>query len=94
MSAVRQTVWQLLTGYIILWPSLGHSHWHSTMLLEIFYMLEVCCRSGVSLRAMVTYMRRIGCEGRSLLVDIMMLEVLLATYPELRPYLEDSSIIY
>ena len=57
-------------------------------------MLEVCCGSGASSRAMVTYMRRIGREGKSLLVDIMTLDVLLATYPELRPYLEDGSIVY
>ena len=32
-------------------------------------------------------------EGRSLLIDIMTLDLLLLTYPELKPYLEDSSII-
>ena len=64
------------------------------MLLELFYMLEVCCGSGASSRAMITYMRRIGRGGRSLLIDIMTLEVLLATFPELRPYLEDGSIVY
>ena len=47
--------------------------------LELFYMLEVCCRSGASSRAIVTYMRRIGREGKSLLIDIMTLEVLLST---------------
>ena len=57
-------------------------------------MLEVCCGSGASSRAMITYMRRIGCEGKSLLIDIMTLDVLLSTYPELKPYLEDGSIIY
>ena len=70
------------------------THWHSVMLLEVFYMLEVCCGSGASSRAMITYMRRIGREGRSLLVDIITLDLLLLTYPELKPYLEDGSIIY
>ena len=41
-------------------------HRHSTMLLELFYMLEVCCGSGASSRAMISYMRRIGREGKSL----------------------------
>ena len=58
------------------------------------YMLEVCCGSGASSRAMITYMRRIGREGKSLLIDIMTLEVLLSTYPELIPYLEDGSVVY
>tara|TARA_B110000027_G_scaffold96578_1_gene101977 strand:- start:445 stop:1812 length:1368 start_codon:yes stop_codon:yes gene_type:complete len=92
--AVRQTAWQQITGYIISWTSLGRSRWHGIMLLELFYMLEVCCGSGASSRAMITYMRRIGRGGRSLLIDIMTLEVLLATFPELRPYLEDGSIVY
>ena len=39
-------------------------------------------------------MRRIGWEGRSLLVDIMTLDLLLLTYPGLKPYLDDGSIIY
>ena len=43
---------------------------------------------------MITYMRCIGREGKSLLIDIMTLDVLLDTYPELKPYLEDGSIIY
>ena len=53
------------------------------MLLEFFYMLEVCCGSGASSRAMITHMRRLGREGRSLLIDIMTLDQLLLTYPEL-----------
>ena len=92
--AVRQTAWQQITGYIISWTSLGCSRRHGIMLLELFYMLEVCCGSGASSRPMITYMRRIGRGGRSLLIDIMTLEVLLATFPELQPYLEDGSIIY
>ena len=44
-------------------------------------MLEVCCGSGASSRAMTTYMRRIGREGKSLLIVIMALGVLLSTYP-------------
>ena len=42
------------------------------------------------------YMRRIGREGKGLLIDIMTLGVLLDTYPELKPssYLEDGSIVY
>ena len=63
------------------------------MLLEIFYMLEVCCGSGASSRAMITYMRSIGCEGKSLLIDIMTLGVLLDKYPELKPFLEDGSTV-
>ena len=45
---------------------------------------------------MIMYMRRIGREGKSLLIDIMTLEVLLSTgtYPELVPYLEDGAVIY
>ena len=39
-------------------------------------------------------MRRIGREGKSLLIDIMTLDVLLSTCPELKPYLEDGLIIY
>ena len=54
-------------------------------------MLQVRC---MSLRAMITYMRRIGREGKRLLIDIVTLEVLLSTYPELIPYLEDGSVIY
>ena len=64
------------------------AHWHRTMLLELFHMLEVCCGSGASSRAMITYMCRIGREGKGLLIDIMTLDVLLLTYPELKPYLE------
>ena len=64
------------------------------MLLELFYMLEVCCRSGASLRAMIIHMRCLGWEGRSLLVNIMTLDQLLFMYPELKPYIEDVSIIY
>ena len=48
----------------------------------------------VRARGLWLHMRRIGSEGKSLLVDIMTLDVLLATYPELRPYLEDGSIVY
>ena len=55
------------------------------MLLEIFYMLEVCCGLGASSRAMIMYMCRISCEGKSLLINIMTLGVLLDTYPELKP---------
>ena len=75
-------------------PTRWIPHRHSDMLLELFYMLEVCCGSGASSRAMITYMRRKGREGRSLLIDIMTLDLLLLTYPELKPYLEDGSIIY
>ena len=64
------------------------------MLLEFFYMLEVCCGSGASSRAMITHMRRLGQEGWSLLIDIMTLDLLLLTYPELKLNLEDGSIIY
>ena len=64
------------------------------MLLDFFYMLGVCCGSGASLRAMITHMQRLGREGRSLLIDIMTLDQLLLTYPELKPYLEDGAIIY
>ena len=39
-------------------------------------------------------MRHIGREGKSLLIDTMTLDVLLSTYPELAPYLEDGSITY
>ena len=53
------------------------------MLLEFFYMLEVCCGSGASSRAMITHMRRLGREGRSLLIDIMTLDQLLLRHPEL-----------
>ena len=68
--------------------------WDSGMLLELFYMLEICCGSGASSRAMTMHMRRAGRGGRSLLIDYMPLEQLLATYPELKPYVEDGSIVY
>ena len=93
-SAVRQTVWQRVTLYINSLPTTDCIHWHGIMLLEIFFMLEVCYGSGASSRAMITYMRCIGREGKSLLIDIMTLEILLDTYPELRPYLEDGFIVY
>ena len=64
------------------------------MLLEMFYMLEVCCGSVACSRAMIIYMRCIGQEGRSLLVDIMTLDQLLLTHPELKPFVEDGSIIH
>ena len=64
------------------------------MLLELFYMLEVCCGSGASSGAMITHMRRMGRGVCSLLVDYMTLEQLLAMYPELAPYIEDGSITY
>ena len=64
------------------------------MLLKIFYMLEICCGSGASSSAVIMHMRRMGRGGHSLLVDFMPLEQLLATYLELRPYIEDGSIIY
>ena len=56
--------------------------WDNGMLLELFYMLEICCGSGASSRAMIMHMRRVGRAGRSLLIDYMPLEQLLAT---LRP---------
>ena len=91
---VRQTAWQRITFYINSLPTADCTHLHGIMLLEIFFMLGVCCGSGASSRAMITYMRRIGREGKSLLIDIMTLDVLLDTYPELRPYLEVGSIVY
>ena len=83
MGTVRQTAWQQILVYIKPLAAADWSHQHGIMLLELFYMLEVCCGSGASSRAMVTYMRRIGREGKSLLIDIMTLEVLWATFPEL-----------
>ena len=86
---LEPTAWQGGTDSIKLlsllcWSRVGLAHKtarrHWTMLLELFYMLEVCCGSGASSRAMITYMRRIGREGKS--IDIMTLEVLLSTYPE------------
>ena len=64
------------------------------MLLGLFYMLEVCCGSGASSRAMIMHMRRLGRERGSLLTDIMTLDQLLSVYPELKPYIEDGSVIY
>ena len=69
-------------------------HWSSGMLLDFFYTLEVCCGSGASSRAIITHTRRLGREGRSLSIDLMTLDQLLATYPELKPHLEDGSITY
>ena len=40
------------------------------------------------------HMRCAGRGGRSLLIDYMPLEQLLATYPELKLYVEDGSIVY
>ena len=64
------------------------------MLLELFYMLETCCGSGANLRTMIIHMRRAGRGGCSLLIDYMLLEQLLAAYPELKPYVKDGSSIY
>ena len=39
-------------------------------------------------------MRRMGRRGRSLLVDYVPLEKLLAMHAELRPFIEDGSVVY
>ena len=102
-QSLRQTTWQRILGCLKLLSLLCRpqvvqtrwtSHRHSDILLELFYMLEVCCGSGASSRAMIMYMRRMGRGGGSLLIDIMTLDLLLLMYPELKPYLEDGSIIY
>ena len=61
---VRHTAWQRILVYIKPLTAADWIHRHGPMLLEVFYMLEVCCGSGASSRAMVTYMRRIGREGK------------------------------
>ena len=66
----------------------------SDTLLDFFYMLEICCGSGASSRAMIAHTHRLGREGRSLLIDFMTLEQLLATYSELKPHIEDGSVTY
>ena len=63
------------------------------MLFESFCMLEACCWSRASSRVMIEHMRRLGRRGRSLLIDFIPLERLLAMYPELRRYIEDGSVI-
>ena len=47
-----------------------------------------------SSRVMIMHMRGTGWGGCSLLIDFMLLEQLLATHPELKPYIEDGSIVY
>ena len=68
--------------------------WDAGMLLEDFCMLEACCGSGASSRAIIVHMHRLGRRGRSRLIDFIPLERLLALHPELRLYIEDGSVIY
>ena len=64
------------------------------MLLDFFYMLEVCCGSGARSRTVIAHMQRLGWEGRSLLIDFVTLGQLLLTYRKLKPHVEDGSISY